>query len=293
MALDFPSDGLYEGYEYEYISPDGNVITYVWDGQAWNAEADFVTGPKGEKGEYGDPFTWDDFTEEQLNYIKGEKGEKGEYKGEKGKPGERGQDGNDGTSSPESTSATPNTLVKRTGDGNIVGATIQATTNLGSDGGCSLSGSLSCGNIDCRGQYKGTSAELSSFLNCSTITANGSPVNFGAGVIAKGYRCRNGINGSNQGNYFNWTVDSGKMIGWIDNSSFNVMFRTMFTDNVDELPADTQAEVAEFQTVAKPEWTSTLEDGRTFINERTVLLEAIKEINDLKERISTLEGGGD
>ena len=129
MALDFPSEGLYDGYEYEYISPDGNVTTYIWDGQAWNAESDFVTGPKGEKGnkgdqgiqgepfvwddftdeqlEYikgekgevgiqGDPFTWDDFTDEQLDYIKGEKGQKGEYKGEKGEPGQNGNTGNPG-----------------------------------------------------------------------------------------------------------------------------------------------------------------------------------------------------
>ena len=187
MALDFPSEGLYDGYEYEYISPDGNVTTYIWDGQAWNAESDFITGPKGEKGAkgeegiQGEPFVWDDFTDEQLDYIKGEKGEvglqgdafvwddftqgqldsikgekgqKGEYKGEKGERGARGSDGSNGsngsngTNSPESTSSTPNTLSKRDGSGNIRGNVITADSNLSSNGGCVLSGDLRCSSID-------------------------------------------------------------------------------------------------------------------------------------------------
>ena len=204
MALDFPSEGLYEGYEYEYISPDGNVITYVWDGQAWNAEADFVTGPKGEKGQkgeqgiqgdpfvwddftwdqldsikgekgevgiQGDPFTWDDFTYEQLDSIKGEKGQKGEWKGEKGKPGERGQDGTngrdgndgrDGTNSPEAVNATPNTLVKRDGSGVVNGVIVKATTNLSSDGGCVLTGDLSCNAAGIRNLMRCETAEATS-----------------------------------------------------------------------------------------------------------------------------------
>lgn len=55
-------------------------------------------GPAGEKGEpgapgkdgaKGDPFTYDDFTEEQLTLLKGEKGDAGE----KGDPGNNGVDG--------------------------------------------------------------------------------------------------------------------------------------------------------------------------------------------------------
>lgn len=37
-----------------------------------------VKGDKGDKGEKGDAFTYDDFTDEQLNLLKGEKGDKGE-----------------------------------------------------------------------------------------------------------------------------------------------------------------------------------------------------------------------
>lgn len=41
------------------------------------------TGPQGEKGDKGDPFTYADFTSEQLAALKGEKGDKGDV-GEKG-----------------------------------------------------------------------------------------------------------------------------------------------------------------------------------------------------------------
>ena len=40
-----------------------------------------LKGPKGDKGEKGDPFTYSDFTEEQLEALQGPKGDKGE-KGE-------------------------------------------------------------------------------------------------------------------------------------------------------------------------------------------------------------------
>ena len=43
-------------------------------------------GDQGPKGDKGDPFTYSDFTAEQLEGLKGPKGDKGE-------PGERGQDG--------------------------------------------------------------------------------------------------------------------------------------------------------------------------------------------------------
>ena len=56
------------------------------------------TGPQGKKGEKGDPgergapFTYADFTPEQLAALKGEKGDKGD----KGEPGEKGASGADG-----------------------------------------------------------------------------------------------------------------------------------------------------------------------------------------------------
>lgn len=50
---------------------------------------------KGDKGEKGDSFTYEDFTAEQLASLKGEKGDKGETgpQGEKGEKGDRGDVG--------------------------------------------------------------------------------------------------------------------------------------------------------------------------------------------------------
>ena len=53
---------------------------------------DGPTGEQGVKGDKGDPFTYADFTPEQLASLKGAKGDKGD-KGEQGIQGERGQDG--------------------------------------------------------------------------------------------------------------------------------------------------------------------------------------------------------
>jgi len=52
-------------------------------------------GETGDKGDKGDPFTYSDFTEEQLAGLKGEKGEKGD-KGDKGDKGEKGEKGDPG-----------------------------------------------------------------------------------------------------------------------------------------------------------------------------------------------------
>ncbi|WP_277118429.1 hypothetical protein [Anaerotignum faecicola] len=59
------------------------------------------TGDTGERGEKGAPFTYADFTEEQLAGLKGEKGDRGETgprgeRGEKGDTGERGEKGETG-----------------------------------------------------------------------------------------------------------------------------------------------------------------------------------------------------
>ena len=51
------------------------------------ANGEFV-GEPGTKGDKGDPFTYEDFTEEQLASLKGEKGDQGE----KGDRGEKGED---------------------------------------------------------------------------------------------------------------------------------------------------------------------------------------------------------
>ena len=72
---------------------NGNL--YVWNGEVWENVGNIKgpigdTGAKGERGEKGDPFTYDDFTDEQLANLKGDKGDtgpKGEQ-GEQGLPGE-------------------------------------------------------------------------------------------------------------------------------------------------------------------------------------------------------------
>lgn len=59
------------------------------------------------KGEKGDPFTYEDFTEEQLQNLKGEKGDKGD-------PGEKGEKGADGTMTFED--LTPEQMASLKGD---------------------------------------------------------------------------------------------------------------------------------------------------------------------------------
>lgn len=54
-----------------------------------------LIGPQGEKGEKGDPFEYSDFTPEQLESLKGPKGDPGEQ-GQKGDPGEQGLQGEPG-----------------------------------------------------------------------------------------------------------------------------------------------------------------------------------------------------
>ena len=54
-----------------------------------------IQGEKGDKGEKGDPFTYADFTPEQLAALKGDKGDRGE-KGEQGIQGEKGEKGDKG-----------------------------------------------------------------------------------------------------------------------------------------------------------------------------------------------------
>ena len=58
---------------------------------------------QGEKGEKGDPFTYDDFTKEQLEALKGERGIQGPagVDGAKGETGEQGPQGEQGVQGPE------------------------------------------------------------------------------------------------------------------------------------------------------------------------------------------------
>ena len=70
----------------------------------------------GAKGDKGDPFTYEDFTVEQLASLKGEKGDKGEQgaqglKGDKGDKGDTGANGRDGLTTSISVNGTTYTHV--------------------------------------------------------------------------------------------------------------------------------------------------------------------------------------
>ena len=65
-----------------------------------------LQGPKGDKGEKGDAFTYDDFTEEQLQALTGPQGPQGPQgsiglQGPQGEPGEKGEKGDTGAQGPE------------------------------------------------------------------------------------------------------------------------------------------------------------------------------------------------
>jgi hypothetical protein len=50
----------------------------IGDGVTPFSDLPYKLGPKGDRGDKGDPFTYKDFTEEQLANLKGDKGEKGD-----------------------------------------------------------------------------------------------------------------------------------------------------------------------------------------------------------------------
>lgn len=131
MAIQFPKDGIYPGYTFDFTDKYDGTTTYIWDGQAWNAVIKQITGPKGEKGSDGEhgvkgdmAYVWiqDDappigdtaagdlwwspkWGQLYISYddgnsfqwvvsnaqSTGKKGEKGEFKGEKGAKGEKGE----------------------------------------------------------------------------------------------------------------------------------------------------------------------------------------------------------
>ncbi len=68
----------------------------------------------GEKGDKGDPFTYEDFTPEQLASLKGDKGDKGDN-GTDGKDGQNGADGKDGISATHQWNGTVLTVTSASG----------------------------------------------------------------------------------------------------------------------------------------------------------------------------------
>ena len=84
-----------------------------------------IKGDKGDKGEKGDPFTYTDFTPEQLAALKGDKGDTGEkgVQGEKGDRGAQGPKGDKGDPG-EITTAYANNTFSNTLKGSKIGAEI-------------------------------------------------------------------------------------------------------------------------------------------------------------------------
>ena len=83
----------------------GNILLLQEEIEQKLANGEFV-GAQGERGAKGDPFTYADFTPEQLARLKGEKGDPGEpgakgEQGEKGEPGAKGDKGDPGTNTPQ------------------------------------------------------------------------------------------------------------------------------------------------------------------------------------------------
>ena len=93
------------------------------------------TGAKGDKGETGakgdkgDPFTYSDFTPEQLAALKGAKGDKGDT-GAKGDKGDRGEKGSDGVTPNISIGTVTTGAVGSSASASISGTTPNLTLNL-------------------------------------------------------------------------------------------------------------------------------------------------------------------
>ncbi len=75
------------GIQHAAVDENGSLILTLTDGKTVNCGN--TKGDKGDKGDTGAPFTYSDFTAEQLAALKGEKGNKGD-KGDKGEKGDTG-----------------------------------------------------------------------------------------------------------------------------------------------------------------------------------------------------------
>lgn len=88
-------DGAPGPYYIPSVSSSGLLTWSKSDSSMPSITSRDVRGPQGEPGEKGAPFTYADFTQEQLAALKGEKGEQGPT-GPQGEPGKDGVDGKQG-----------------------------------------------------------------------------------------------------------------------------------------------------------------------------------------------------
>ena len=132
-------------------------------------------GDTGAKGEKGDPFTYADFTSEQLAALKGDKGEKGETgangvagaKGDKGDRGEKGADGvtptfTVGTVSTGAAGSTATVTITGTAPNYVLNFTIPK-----GDAGEAGSG----GDVDLTGYAKLTGATFTGHVSSPIVSA--------------------------------------------------------------------------------------------------------------------------
>lgn len=96
---DYASGALLDSAIFFFAKGDkgdkGDPLTWNDLTEEQKAEIKGEKGDKGDKGDIGEPLTWEDLTEEQKAEIKGEKGDKGDKgnKGDKGDKGDRGDTG--------------------------------------------------------------------------------------------------------------------------------------------------------------------------------------------------------
>ena len=96
---DYASGALLDSAIFIFAKGDkgdkGDPLTWNDLTEEQKAEIKGEKGDKGDKGDIGEPLTWNDLTEEQKAEIKGEKGDKGDKgnKGDKGDKGDRGDTG--------------------------------------------------------------------------------------------------------------------------------------------------------------------------------------------------------
>ena len=99
---ELPTSGVEVGSLYG-VGADAPYDYYGWDGNKWTNNGQL-------KGAKGDPFTYDDFTEEQLAALKGPKGDIGEQgpQGDQGPIGNTGSPAGFGTPTASATQLEPN-----------------------------------------------------------------------------------------------------------------------------------------------------------------------------------------